>query len=121
DVRVVNVSALVPDDSAKLLVGIVIDERRVDEDERLFLGAKRASIQRRLVDDVDLRDVDAELLAALLRQGLDARELSLGDANGMAEELSPPDLLPHPDRARDGELDRSRILDRVPDLSIEHE
>ena len=40
DVRVVDVPALVADDGAQLLVGVVIDERRVDDDERLVVRAE---------------------------------------------------------------------------------
>ena len=43
------------------------------------------------------------------------------NADGAPEELAFPDLLPHPDRAGDGELDRARGLDGGTRLAVEDE
>ena len=45
DVAVVDVAALVADDAEQLLVGEVIDERRVDDDERVVVRAERHRVQ----------------------------------------------------------------------------
>ena len=55
DVRVVDVPALVADDREELLVGVVIDERRVHHDERVVVRAERAGVEDGAVDDEDLR------------------------------------------------------------------
>lgn len=85
DVRVVDVAALVAHDGAELLVRVVIDEGRMHEDERLLLGPEGPRVHLRMIDDVDLLQIDAELLRALLHEALDAGELPLRDADGVAE------------------------------------
>ena len=105
DVRVVDVAALVADDEPQLLVRVVIDERRVDDDERLLVRAVRAGVQHRAARDVDLRRGDPERLRALLGDAVDAAELALRDLHGVAEEVALLALLEHADGAGDGELD----------------
>ena len=110
-VRVVNVAALVANHGEELLVGVVIDQRGVDHDERLLVGAVGGGVHDRAVDDVDLRRRDVQRLRALHDQRVDARELPIGDADRVAEELALPDRLEHPHRAGHRQLDRLDALE----------
>ena len=89
--------ALVADDGEELLVRVVIDERRVDHDERLVVRAVGRGVQRRVVDDVDRgRARCASVVGALLGDLVDARELAVAHLHRVAEELVSPDLLEQP-------------------------
>src|SRR4051794_31233699 len=112
---------LMTEDGAELFVRVVIDERRVDEDERLLVGAERARIQMGAVDDVDLGRLNPELFRTLPRDPLNPRELAVGDPNGATEQLALPDLLPHPHRTGDSQLDRPGRLHCRTGLAIEDE
>jgi hypothetical protein len=105
DVRVVDVPALVPEHGQELLVRVVVDERRVNHDERLFVRSVCRGVEARVVDDVDDRRRDVQGVGALLDEGLDPRKLPVADLHRVSEELVSPDLLEHADGARDGELD----------------
>ena len=119
DVRVVDVAALVTDDEAELLVGVLIHERGVDDDERLLVRAVRSGVHDRAARDVDLRRGDAEGARALLGDGVDARELAIRHLHRVAEQVALLSLLEDTDRAGDGQLDGLGGVERRAGLPVQ--
>ena len=111
-------AALVPDDREELLVGVMVDEGRVDHDEGLVVRPVGGRVEARVRDDVDLGRRDVQRVGATLRDALDAWELPIGDAHSAAEELVLEDLLPHAHGRGDGHLDGLGALERRARLPV---
>jgi len=115
----VDVAALVADDGLELLVLHVIDERRVNEDEGVVVGAVGARVQDGAVDDVDGGHGDAEGLGALDDEAVDARELARSDLDRLAKELVLAERLEHANDSLDCELNGARRIEGETGLAIE--
>ncbi len=119
DVRVVNVTALVPDDGEELFVRIVIDERRVHDDERVVVGPEGGGIERGVIDDENLGRRDSQDSRGRLGDPMDAWELTLADFDGIAEELMLPKLLEEANARLDSHHHRLGVFERDTRLAVE--
>jgi hypothetical protein len=71
------------DDGEQLLVGVLIDERRVHHDERVVVRPERPGVEDGAVDDEHLRHRDLQRVAGRLGDPVDPRELTIADLHGV--------------------------------------
>jgi hypothetical protein len=80
---------LVPDDEPQLLVVEQVQQPGVDDDERM-VGAERHRVRRRVLPDVDLRDLrHVQDVAGVAHHVVQVVELVVADADRPAEEHQP--------------------------------